>query len=552
MLTTILLAVALQWPLDETVLDPIGHVSPSGAFVLHVDPSARDGAGSSQCRLTRDGDVVWERELPFTLREAAVTDSGFAVGFALTAGDRYGGELVVAVLEPDGELVLDERTARVSSMYFCTSDSPRPHDLVVDGTSDRFVVRVYDESVDDGTEVWWRYRLSTGERLDALVASHLLSSSEEGSAYVQSARALPGTGLTLVHGHVFDAPNDLDLFLLLDQDDAIVWSRAAPLGPDLGVASNEHASSVDADGVFRIWLARDAERVELRAEPDTDAATGWRIEELRRGTWSPPLVEKAPAPQPIALASRSVVELDGAAALGELGATGIFAGRVYVQDMRTAALHAWTDEGVRLFVGASEAQDAELADRIGRIVHGPDGTIWVGARSDRSLVWDAGGRWLGYREHDDIVFVPGGGGAWTWDRIELVRRDAGGAKLERLARRPDRRWLRSVQDVSFGPDGTLAVLDRDAVALWSASGEPLATHALSDWMHRVHVGRTWLVASSVGAAVLLVHRATGEVRAHTVPGARARSSWTHGLSADGERLLSLDRGSRVLHHFALP
>lgn len=109
------LPALLSSPQNWTVLDPAEHRSPDGGYVLYLDPSARDGAGPARYRLSRHGEALWDAELPFTLRELAVTDAGFTAGYGFTRGDRLDGEFLVAILDPRGEVVLQDRKKRTES-----------------------------------------------------------------------------------------------------------------------------------------------------------------------------------------------------------------------------------------------------------------------------------------------------------------------------------------------------------------------------------------------------------------------------------------------------
>lgn len=148
-------------------LDPATHVSPSGRHVLHVDPTEPDGAGPARYELRRDGEVVWSATLPFTFREAVVTEQGRALGYALTDGLGMGGggDFVVAVLSAGGDVLHEDRTAR------------RPHAVHgpfvpvgrgVVGSGERAFVRVHDPK-SHAAEAWWEYDLAAAERTRVFV-----------------------------------------------------------------------------------------------------------------------------------------------------------------------------------------------------------------------------------------------------------------------------------------------------------------------------------------------------------------------------------------------
>ena len=69
---------------QQTLLDPKDYTSPDGVYVLHVDPSTRDGAGSAHYTMRSGSRVVWDAEMEFTFRVAEVTDTGYSIGYAFT------------------------------------------------------------------------------------------------------------------------------------------------------------------------------------------------------------------------------------------------------------------------------------------------------------------------------------------------------------------------------------------------------------------------------------------------------------------------------------
>ncbi|HEX6882413.1 MAG TPA: hypothetical protein VF530_03470, partial [Planctomycetota bacterium] len=100
--------------MPAATLQPWTYRSPSGRVELFVDPTDRFGAGPARCRLRRGEAVAWERELPFTLVDALVQEDGAVAGYGYSeGGTRLSGELVIAVLAPDGRERGGERIQRV-------------------------------------------------------------------------------------------------------------------------------------------------------------------------------------------------------------------------------------------------------------------------------------------------------------------------------------------------------------------------------------------------------------------------------------------------------
>lgn len=153
--------VAAQYP-DE-VLDPYIVTGADGALAFEVVPGDRYGLREGIHRMKRDSELLWERELPFTLHEAHVLVSGGVVGLGRTSQPRWAGELIVAVLGADGELRGESRVIQSNSRYKDGSANPSAQDLLVDEFADLAVVRLLDG--DSREESWLHVRLSTAEKL---------------------------------------------------------------------------------------------------------------------------------------------------------------------------------------------------------------------------------------------------------------------------------------------------------------------------------------------------------------------------------------------------
>lgn len=143
-------------------LHPYERASASGEWVLQVDPSERYGAGAARCHLTRAGEIAWERELPFTFRDVVLADDGTVAGIASTNGiglGQFEGELVVAILAPDGTLRSSERVPyELSAPHRMIY--PRAEGLHLAGEADRVALHVTGRK--RGVDEWWIYSLSTG------------------------------------------------------------------------------------------------------------------------------------------------------------------------------------------------------------------------------------------------------------------------------------------------------------------------------------------------------------------------------------------------------
>ena len=199
-------------------LNPVTYRSPSGKFALTVTPSDPSGGGPANCRCVSGDKTIWSAELPFTLYEAGITDSGIAAGYGYTHGPdgyielaarRGPGDFLVAIIDATGKVRFKAAIKRPhsKSQPMHSLDDPVGHGLLVDGDHDRLVVRVEQYDENDGRESWWVYKLSTGARLPTL--HPIETDSKPGqprfvSESVLAARLVRGTPLTLVHCWRFD------------------------------------------------------------------------------------------------------------------------------------------------------------------------------------------------------------------------------------------------------------------------------------------------------------------------------------------------------------
>ena len=584
MIATVLLALpafASAQIIFATFLDPADHRAPSGEYVLYLDPSTPDGAGPAQYRLSHRGDVLWNAELPFTFRELAVTDAGFTVGYGFTNGDSFHGHFVVAAIDPSGKVLLDERVEKTTSLIIDGLPDPIPHGLVIDAYQKTFSVRIADPDANRGVERWWRYRVSDGKRLEELRPLEAMGAKDNERLWLVDARALPGTDLYLLHWWLHSSPNqfrrtyaDGGVFTLMAPDGTMVWRRDLPL--DYTVDGDRAADDnlerlvqefgairhTGGGGHFVVWFVREAAAVTFVAERTSETAPKWVVKELERKPFTPP----APAAEPLVVAPAVVlapldsVELAPASA-GPMDASenrAIVHGRICIQDRATAALHVWHEDGALVWIGEVEPKDSQSVHWLGRVAAAPDGSLWVESRDSQYLGWDHQGARLGHCSFDlHPLFPPSGKNVWTWGRHwGLSLRDEAGAELLRVARQPDNRWIRGVEDAAFVDSGELAVLSDTRVFIYSASGEPRRSiHVPVDPQgQRMQTSGDWLLLSEARPHVFLVRRSNRAAHSFTPPTATDTENWTHGFSADGKRLLSLhvEAGVSTLHRFELP
>ena len=280
----ILSSACAQWSIPPS-LDQTTYSSPSRRYALWVNPSDPDGKGKAFYRLSQDRKVLWEKELPFTWRDAAVADDGTSCGYAYTEGVMGLGSFEVAILAPGGALRLDEKHPRKGSRFLHTNPDPKVAGWFMDAENDRMVVRVPDADVNKRDETWWVYTLSTGARrtlTPAAVGEPVLS--------LVDAKPLKGTPLVISHWYRYDITMG-STFTLVDLAGKPVWRFDVPDDYESGKTGAERWQLRDSvfgsgailgclgPGLFEIRLARQAVRVTFKAEPQSG---GWRVREVSR------------------------------------------------------------------------------------------------------------------------------------------------------------------------------------------------------------------------------------------------------------------------------
>lgn len=352
MLALAIAVVAPQFPINEPIYDPSEHASPNGAYMLRIGPTARDGEGPATYEMLRAGEGVWELELPYLLTEVAVLDSGYVVGYSEIRSLTHSLEqdFVVAVVDPAGEVLLEESTEPTYAGYIGIGPSPHARGLLVDARAGRFSIRVADPDINRGIERWWTYHISSAERLDDFEPEAHLSDPGEVRRFLEDARYLEGSGLALVHWWLNDYA-DYDTrgysvqgaqFTLQSLDDGEpLWSWELP--SDYTLEGDEEADDAleelvgDVGAIletpgpdsFALWHVGTGERVEFRVSVDETSESGWRVDEVSRGSFEPE--RDSPPPDPatppeLVLQRLEDVELeagvDGATSIGHLVAWG--------------------------------------------------------------------------------------------------------------------------------------------------------------------------------------------------------------------------------------
>ena len=295
------LAVLVAMPgVGRETIQPRNLASPSGEWTARTDPSSKFGDGPSRVSVSYGGQPAWEAELPFTLWEAQISDGGQLAGYGFTAGYPIGrarGELVVAILAPDGRELLHESKSLESSRFLHMPPNPRPLGSFLQPQLDRFVLRVADEDVNRGDETWWVFRLSSGEALGRVQPKQELGPAEDVGRSME-ARAIEGTPLTLVQWYQSswdprEGGRPGTRFTLLADDWKPVWTLE--LAGDYVAADEQETDRrrdealeqggilvADEPGRFELRHVTAGERVRYGVEADVASPTGWTVHELGR------------------------------------------------------------------------------------------------------------------------------------------------------------------------------------------------------------------------------------------------------------------------------
>ncbi|MCW1922721.1 hypothetical protein OKA05_09165 [Luteolibacter arcticus] len=314
-----LLAGLLPWTASASIGElPILHVetytSPSAKWRLEVDPTNREGSGPGHYRMTHEGKVAWETELPVTLHHATVTDTGITAGFGYSHGTlgfvngNGPGTLNTLLIDPRGSVLLDDAIPRDAPRPPDTAPIPNASDIIFIPEADRFVLRFWHAFL---KESWRTYELSTGKKLDTFDL-HATTQAPEAARFIIDARPLHGLPLILVQWWYSDEDSGT-LFSLVDLQGKPVWSL--PLPRDYTIPGDEKAEdrlhdeiqsdsailSIGEAGTFTLRLVAEAVQADYHVTRDGNTDPGWKVSRVSNKPYTPPKKEddeEKPAPAP--------------------------------------------------------------------------------------------------------------------------------------------------------------------------------------------------------------------------------------------------------------
>ncbi len=313
--------------MGRDTLNPRAYKSPSGDYELRVDPSTIYGQGEGSYQMTRKGQEVWAKKLPFTLWDAEVLNDGTVAGYAYSLGleniplkklgpndpfDSVEGKLHVVILDPQGGSRMNEVFPR-RGMNSCTTSIDRNvTGFILDPENDRFIVRTRENGSRVSLDETWRtYRVSTGKLLDEFGFAHPRTTEHE-NWFLLVAKPVAGTPLILVNWSYTKWGNDGNglqdfggSFSLITPDAKPIWELDRPrdypeysdydsrLDKDKDAKEIERlmmlGHKIQQEGAilrtdqprhFDVWFVGDNQRVTFAVTKDGES--GWQVSESSR------------------------------------------------------------------------------------------------------------------------------------------------------------------------------------------------------------------------------------------------------------------------------
>lgn len=298
------------------------YASPSGDWVLTIDPSSRDGIGPTRYAMRHHGRLVWKTTLSYALWDAAVADDGQSGGAGYDtgyAGIGNNGNFIVALFDAQGNILGVDKTPRSDEMTgFHDFAYPRAKGLWLDAERNALVVRVaaYDKRRNGFPEHWWHYDLSSGERT-RVIEPRLLK--VETGHLEQARQVIPvqGTPLVLIHAlHHEETESSQTAYgshhAVLDANGQPIWSLL--LQADIATGHDyPHDSLRQLEGIrsqqprhFSVQSLQRNAWLGFQAIEDRDAASGWRIEAMQEV----PIAPEQPTAELPAIALKHLGNID--------------------------------------------------------------------------------------------------------------------------------------------------------------------------------------------------------------------------------------------------
>lgn len=314
----------------QYTLNPKTYESPSGEYQLHIDPSQVRGVGPSTVTMSHAGTRLWQKEHPFSLWHAHVTNDGHTVGYTyihgyegmtLVYGRNVPNTVDIVFLDTDGEIIARHDMPRQHSGML--SNPPDPYVPTINlfvpiPSQDRVLVVPHSRSRKTPAP-WWMFELSSGHRLDDIANPATPIILQNGFTRNILFQPLGDHPVLVVHAllsHYNASKRTQDAFLgLLGLDGNLIWSTTIqseydhmPQGwhwlrdPDPA----DQLATVAGGFQFHSWSTDEIISFECVRE-----GAVWAVQEIDRQP-APPAPEEQP-PEPL---ETIALELAGSISLG--------------------------------------------------------------------------------------------------------------------------------------------------------------------------------------------------------------------------------------------
>lgn len=186
--------------------------SRNGNHVIGITPAEASDYGPAVYELRTNDRLVWSAELPFTLWDARLLNSGQIVGYAYEAGligesftdpGRAGSSILVVEISANGEVREIDSLRRGQPLYQISPTQPaRPliYEMATVESEDVWVL--YAQERFAGPLVLLSYRLSDGVPYHSTEVDQPQGSHQIGHRFIDG-HPIPGTSLHLLHWYIW-------------------------------------------------------------------------------------------------------------------------------------------------------------------------------------------------------------------------------------------------------------------------------------------------------------------------------------------------------------
>jgi hypothetical protein len=279
--------------------------SPSREFSLSIMQDVKAfGHGPAKYSSYRNGHGEWTIDLPFTLCEVAVLDSGSIFGTAEAYAPGQENEpdrirssyLHVVLLDEHGGVMMDEKHSQRPHHILANPPmrrEPYVRGLFVDGGDTKALVWVLAYERYERTSQIWSYDLTAGKRVQSLDLSEI--DGQEGSRIsLCEVRPLRGVDCVAFSGIAHGKPSrQTAVFGVVDSDANLVWRYPAlpqapdpaptglqeqpPIGGQQLTCNDFGVHVLDEAGVF--FISNQLEKTKLIFSLVKDGDKGWNVQQ---------------------------------------------------------------------------------------------------------------------------------------------------------------------------------------------------------------------------------------------------------------------------------